>query len=365
MKDVESNVNKTGLTEYTIFNTYPDYAINSILRDLESKNFLSLKKKEENSIGLNVSRIDKPKGKLRYFLENNTGFDLKSYIDNHEWNKGYRHSVLLKIEKFNLDKLKKEIEKSKSIKKFDGNSEEKQESFMNPLYKENKDSFIFKFPIKKIAFDGNGNKLEVSYPIIVVIDKIYGILEIRFDKIKTIFQSQNFYENIIRSVIGWFVSNLELGLKQLELKPKISKIIKEYNEDMENSDVIPMKRNVALKNGSKVVLDIDANKEYVVPIIGDLKFIMKNYNKELEGTPELLKELNKLIKSVELGFVPKLSIFWKEKDILLGITHGYNETDYSLLHYYGEIISSENMDYVRDYFGKSAGKVNREEDSKQ
>ena len=134
---------------------------------------------------------------------------------------------------------------------------------------------------------------------------------------------------------------------------------------MENSDVIPMKRNVALKNGSKVVLDIDANKEYVVPIIGDLKFIMKNYNKELEGTPELLKELNKLIKSVELGFVPKLSIFWKEKDILLGITHGYNETDYSLLHYYGEIISSENMDYVRDYFGKSAGKVNREEDSKQ
>lgn len=365
MKDIENNINKGDLTEYTIFNTYPDYAINSILKDLESRNLISLKKKDENSTALNVARICKPKEKLKCFLENNSGFDLKSYIDNHEWNKGYRHSVLLKIEEFDLDTLNERIKSSESIKMIEDKndeSEEKQLNFSNPLCKENEDSFIFKFPIKKTAFDGNGNNIEVSYPIIVVIDKKNGVLEVRFDKIKTIFQGQNFYENIIKSVIGWFVSILDLSLSQLELKPKIKRIIEKYNEDMENADVIPMKRNVALKNGSKVVLDIDANKEYVVPIIGDLKFIMKNYEEELEGTPELLNELNKLIKSVELGFVPKLSIFWKEKDILLGITHGYNETEYSLLHYYGEIISSENMNYVRNYFGKieekSSGKGN-------
>ncbi|KOC53957.1 hypothetical protein ADU90_03990 [Clostridium botulinum] len=161
-----------------------------------------------------------------------------------------------------------------------------------------------------------------------------------------------FYNSIVNGVIGWIEGLIKLKLQKVELKPKVKKIIEQYNNNTEDAEVIPIRRDVFLKDGSKVVLDVDANKEFIVPIIGDLKFIINNNEEEKEKALNIISQIEKLISKVEEGDVPKVSLFWKDKDIILGIAHDYKEKGYSLLHYYGEIKSSEKMDYVREYLIK-------------
>lgn len=362
--------NKTNFDElikYSVFNTYPDYAIDEILDILEKKKMIKTKKRISNKNTdvkedgvVDVSAIIKSKDKLNYFLEYNKEFDLSAFILNYEWDKGFRHAVLLEIEGFNVNTLNKCIEKGNIIDVKFEKSSNVSEYISNPILNKNGEGYVLKFPLVKKGIINDDKIIHIKYPVIVVIDSINNLIEIRFDKIKTIFQQtkKNFYEDLIKGIVGWLKSFLELNTKQVELKPQIQKIIDEYNENMEEAEVIPMKRDVALKSGSKVVLDIDANKNFIVPILGDLKFIMKSYEDELKNIPLLKQELEKLIKTVEEGDVPKLSLYWRKVGIMVGITHGYKESEYSLFHYYGEIKDSRMMDYVRKYF-----KNNRAKDS--
>ena len=111
----------------------------------------------------------------------------------------------------------------------------------------------------------------------------------------------------------------------------------------------------------KVVFDIDANKEFIVPILGDLKLIMKTFKRDLSNVPNLNQELINLITTVENGDVPKISLKWVKEDILIGITHEYKQEKYSFIQFYGEIKNSEVMDYVREYFTGSKQELDGEQ----
>lgn len=364
---MNNNTNFDELIKYSVFNTYPDYAIDEILDVFEEKKMIKTKKRISNKNTddkvdgvIDVSAILKSKDKLNYFLKNNNEFDFSEFILNYEWDKGFRHAVLLEIERFNIDVLNKCIEKGNIIEVKDEKPSHICEYISKPILKIIGENYMLKFPLVKNGIINDDKIIKIKYPVIVVIDPINNLIEIRFDKIKTVFQrtKKNFYEDLIKGVVGWLKGYLKLKTKQLELKPQIQNIIDKYNENMEEAEVIPMRRDVALKSGSKVVLDIDANKNFIVPILGDLKFIMKNYKDELKNIPLLKLELEKLIKTVEEGDVPKLSLFWRKAGIMVGITHSYKESEYSLFQYYGEITDSRMMDYVREYF-----KNNRAKDS--
>ncbi|KEI16995.1 hypothetical protein Z959_07920 [Clostridium novyi B str. ATCC 27606] len=357
--------NKTylDLIEYTIFNTYPDYYVSQLLEMLEKENLIITKKRmlkkkdinEESKQILNVSAIKKPKDKLKYFIRNNIKFDLCKFIEEYEFIKGYRHSVILKFNSidYNIINILKQkndiIMYQKDEEKYDFISS----VFCKPTCKEENNKIFLKFSRIQQGFISENDKVEIKYPVLVIIDLTNNLVEIRFDQIRSVFQNSNklFYNSIVNGVIGWIEGLIKLKLQKVELKPKVKKIIEQYN-NTEDAEVIPIRRDVFLKDGSKVVLDIDANKEFIVPIIGDLKFIINNNQEEKEKAPNIISQIEKLISKVEEGDVPKVSLFWKDKDIILGIAHDYKEKGYSLLHYYGEIKSSEKMDYVREYLIK-------------
>ncbi|WP_039239076.1 hypothetical protein, partial [Clostridium novyi] len=244
--------NKTylDLIEYTIFNTYPDYYVSQLLEMLEKENLIITKKRmlkkkdinEESKQILNVSAIKKPKDKLKYFIRNNIKFDLCKFIEEYEFIKGYRHSVILKFNSidYNIINILKQkndiIMYQKDEEKYDFISS----VFCKPTCKEENNKIFLKFSRIQQGFISENNKVEIKYPVLVIIDLTNNLVEIRFDQIRSVFQNSNklFYNSIVNGVIGWIEGLIKLKLQKVELKPKVKKIIEQYNNNTEDAEVI-------------------------------------------------------------------------------------------------------------------------------
>lgn len=362
------------LIMYTVFNIYPDYYVDQLLEKLEENNKIILKKgiskkikklQEKNDINelkllshldnaIDVSMFSKSKDKLNVFIEQTSKHNFLKFIEEYEFRKSYKHCVIYKMKNFNKDIIRIQEKNGQinamNVLQYDKTST----SFMIPTYIEEENKILLKFSLVRDAFVNETERKSIKYPVIIVIDLNNNLIEIRFDKIKSVFQTgKTFYDDLIGKAKVWAESYLRIELEPLELRGKVKDIIDEYNKDMDNVNVIPMKRDVWLRNGSKVVLDINSNTEFIVPIIGDLKFIIKNNEEELKKMPQLYSQLMELVDKVDEGDVPKIDLFWVNENISIGIIHNYKEKDYSLIQYYGEIEDSEKMDYVRGYFNKN------------
>ena len=356
------------IIEYTVFNTYSDQIVHTMLKDLEQKKLITNAKKNQSEeieeiVNLYGKGNGKPKDKLKIFLKINQKFNLEDYINNYEWKKAYRYCTYFKILDYNEDNLKKLKDNKNTFSFKQEKNIDLRDSIGYPFIKEEEGKVSFKFSLKKVGLGSNNEILEIKYPIMVILDLNNLVLEIRFEQLKSIFQGGDrlFYKSQINAVKGWIISMLEVKLEPIDLKADIKSIIETYNKDMDNAKIIPMKRDVSLLNGSKVVLDIDANKEFIVPILGDLKLIMKTFKRDLSNVPNLNQELINLITTVENGDVPKISLKWVKEDILIGITHEYKQEKYSFIQFYGEIKNSEVMDYVREYFTGSKQELDGEQ----
>lgn len=209
---------------------------------------------------------------------------------------------------------------------------------------------MFKFSHEKKTIIGDEEEKIIKYVVLAVLHTDANLLEIRFDPIKGIFKSsEDFYKKIVSSIKAWCGHKLFLNFQNIEYKPVVKKLVDIYNSNEETAEVIPYKRAMNLKTGSKVMFDIDANKSMVVPILGVLRNLIRNNKEEFDKSPIIYAMLKKFIDEIEDSDVPKASLFWRTKGILLGITHGYKDTEYSLFQYYGELKDSEVMDFVTRY----------------
>jgi hypothetical protein len=167
------------------------------------------------------------------------------------------------------------------------------------VLKEN-DKIIIKFCLEKSVEQDIDKVEKIKYVVQVALLTDIEILEIRFDQIRGIFKNgENFYRDIVTAANGWLQSYLKINIFDINFRPIVKKVIEQYNNDEKNVDVIPYTTAMAMKDGSKAVLDIDAKKVFTMPILGELKLLIKNNEEKFQKSPEIHDMLTDFITSIE------------------------------------------------------------------
>lgn len=211
------------------------------------------------------------------------------------------------------------------------------------------DKIFLKFSIKYKGFlPGTGTQTKLKYPILVVLHKNLSVLEIRFDRISSYYkESDTFYRDKIKLVSSWITNVLYLHLENINLQPVI-----DYIEKNKKPEVEVNAKCMSLKMGGKATLE--SNEDYMLPLLGELKALIKEHENEFQQSPKIKQILEDFIKDTEeTSDLPWISLCWtnkiKYKQIIVKFQHNYYGGEYTLLQYIGVQKELGRMDYVSGY----------------
>ncbi|WP_142316027.1 hypothetical protein [Bacillus toyonensis] len=348
----------------TIREVYPKYLQTSILKLLKRDNIISDRRDLLTEIGeaLDISEVSEvsESEQLIYVLENDNKVLKK--IEENEYHNAYKYSTLFKVNELPKGKIES-LEELNKIQTFSVDSEENDILFKDhfsdiiPTKFENEEVIILKFSRVLTGYlaAGGDNRRTVKTPILVVFFKDFNVVEIRFDKVKGFLKNNDeyFYPKQVTMVKEWLEENLEIELEEINLSPII-----EYISNLEDPEVNVSAQAMNLRTGAKAVLDAGENDQYVLPLLGELKGIIKA-NEELfiknEHTLNIKDILeNFIFETEESSDLPWISLTWrngtvKSKAVKVKFSFNFMGQEYTLLQYYGNNSEMERMNNVTRY----------------
>jgi len=378
----------------TIDETYPKYYKQKIIKQLEKDGLVYFTEQlellgEDNAVDLTAVEEDE---QFRVCIEQSPA--IVKRIEKMECENSYKYATLFSTNGFPEKPLEQLIAR-KLIKVFDHEDFDKDNlykenaSMITPtMYEIDENTTILKFSRLLTGFlpvEGM-NKRTIKYPILVIFYKEADVIEIRFDQVKGFLKSHDeyFYAKQIETIENWIEENLGWEITAIDLNPTI-----EYISGLEQEEVYVSAQAMNLKGKKKAMLDTGDNDEDVLPLLGELKELLKsnrelfeaspqvtekldNYNemaihsreiKELMTINEELIEQNIQIKELLDNFIletesasdlPWISLSWKHesksKALKVKFSFNYMQKEYSLLQYYfNNKTEMERMNYVTRY----------------
>ncbi len=276
-----------------------------------------------------------------------------------EFKKDYKYSVIFTCE--NFEQLLNSVQcLSQSGNNPSNESNRMFEWLENPITSSDDDFdlIILKFNLKFEAIDPlNENEIFLKYPVLIVIHKESKFIELRFDVLKRVFISdrreQSVYSDLIDDIIGYVKKNLNEDLAPLDLYYLVSQV----KQDTEEVRVMAEYRK--LPNGGNAQLEVGNNQEYVLPIIGEFKELIKKYQTELEKVPTLKEAFEQFIfENDELSDYSWIELMWeneiKTRRIRAKFIFNYRNKSYCLIQHYfnNALIGMERMNHVIRYINK-------------
>lgn len=245
-----------------LLNTIGEYYNNAtrskLIRELLNSQ-IATKKKEVDAVYIYSME---QKEKFKQCLEKN--HNTKKEIELLEINKGYKYSIPYKILNINFDELPSFAININTYNWTDF----RQEDILKPVYIDNDNICAIKFHKEIDCIDGEtGKKVNIRYPLLLVIDKKNNILEYRFDKIIHK-KDDSFYSRTIEGISN-YTRKLNLESVPYELGTVLGEIVKNYpNEAKEEvcSMGFPGEKGVIVKYG----------KNQVMPVLGELEELVKD-----------------------------------------------------------------------------------------
>ncbi|SHH90555.1 hypothetical protein SAMN02745135_02617 [Caloranaerobacter azorensis DSM 13643] len=337
----------------TVKNVYPNYFKKNILKQL-SKDGLIINDKRVSPKGqisfiMNVSYIDDIDSKIEYILKNDDKKICYKYIEEFEFNKAYRHSVIFEVKEFKFDIIQDLVDENKILMY-------KKDSTMYDFISTEGDRPTLRVEGNKVYLKFNfllkNRELEdinqyVKYNVLAIIDNEINVLEIRFDRIGLNYKTRHtFYADIIDKVVSKINDLLNITTTTIDFKAVVN-YIKEEKDDVSIYAV------ELLRNGTIAYLDASSNEEMIIPILGELEQLIDtnqnifNSNNETKKIKDMLKQF---IEGIETNSdLPSVKMIWPEKGIKIGIKHNYKDREYSFFMHYDELGDKERIDYVTRY----------------
>lgn len=212
---------------------------------------------------------------------------------------------------------------------------------------------ILKFSYGRKYYDPkNGEEIKFKYPIIIIFFDELNILEIRMDTATSPFKtSNNFYMKRIKEIKQWIKKFMFLDIENINFQSIIENI-----KDNKKDEVMVSSQHMCLKQGGKATLNVGLNKDYDLPILGELKRLMKTHDflfskfDEIEEVEQIKQVLENFIEGIEKNSdLPRITLCWKQRDIVVEFVHAYKNNNFTLLQHFGEQGYMERMDYVTKY----------------
>jgi len=334
----------------------PKYLQEDILRTMAERGIIrGLKQNDsQDDEGLDVTQVPE-RARLTYSIDYKK--DALKYMEEYEFKKSYKYSVLFNFKGYNrevLDELlKKNVIIAFSNRITDYDSVDTDINIPTVIFDDEENKVLLKFNLKYEGYDPDtGQKKRIKYPIIAVLFINIGVLEIRFDRLGGIFRGKDapYSLNVCR-VLDWLQFHLAIVVENIYLQDLVDDI--RINAD----DVVETATCLSLKGGGKATLEVGSNEDDIMPLIGELKLLMIEYEKEFNESPVIKRILNEFIKETEeTSDRPWISLCWKNKVKAKNITvkfafdyAEYNGEKYCLLQHIGKQVSTGRMDYVTSY----------------
>lgn len=348
---------------------FPNYIVKRLLKILEERHIISYK---QDSLfkPFVFSNEDGSKYHPQYNKEellmalNNKVDEVISVIQEWEYDSPYSYSVLFEIKGEWKDTLLAAIDEKMINCIEDENF--KHDLFSStimdcvPSYKKIRNIDILKFSLHLIGYlpQETDNRRDIVYPIICLLNNETNILEIRYEKAKGYISNQEdgFYIKKIKEVQNKLEDLLGIELLAVNLSP-IVKFIKGTLNDVEETEVAVSAQALEYHTGSKAILDTGNNDNMILPLIGNLKDILSNYedlfsaNDETKQIRDILEEI--ILEAEFLSDHPWITLAWKNevksKILKVKFLFNYHGQDFSVLQYYGNNADSERMSYVTQF----------------
>lgn len=274
-----------------------------------------------------------------------------------EFTKDYKYSVVFTCE--NFQQLLNNVQSLAATKQNSNDESAMMFEYLDtPIIFDSDDLLILKFNLKFAAIDPlNENEIFLKYPVLIVLHKESKLIELRFDVLKRIFISdkkeQSVYSDLIEDIIRYVKENLNTDLVPLDLDYLVS----EAKQDSQETRVMAEYRK--LPSGGNAQLEVGNNQEYVLPIIGELKELIKMHQTELEQSPVFKEALEQFIfENDELSDYSWIELMWeneiKTRSIRAKFIFNYRNKSYCLIqHYFNNVlIGMERMNHVIRYINE-------------
>jgi hypothetical protein len=345
----------------TLASTYPKYSQEKVKKRLEQNSVIS---SSGSLFGDTV--VVAPDASLLTQL--NTVFDanpdeLIRHVEDLEYFHTYKYATLFDLVNYDISVIEALIERG-SIISYESNANDQCTRFsdemvgVSPTYRKLNDSIdCLKFSNEITGYlpIRDDNQRIIKYPILVLIHKELNAVEIRLDKTKGYFRSgngdDNFYTKQIAYVESWLGQNLGWDLSPINLAPVIEFIKPRLQR---NGDIRVSAQAMDLATGSKAILDTGINDEFVLPLLGELQYLIADNLQLFESNEETksIKELieNFIMETERTSNMPWLSLTWTHEVKARAVKVKFSFLPvYTLLNYYGSNAEMERMNDVTKY----------------
>jgi hypothetical protein len=284
---------------------------------------------------------------IAYCLERND--EAIKLVEHWEFIKDYKYSVLFTSDQF--DKIVQKIQ----MLNINENIENDYlfTSFRKPVVYWDDERYYLKYNLAYSAIHPiTREELLLKYPILIVLHKKSKIIEFRYDVLRKVFvldQEQDSYVYIIDSLKAKIEKENECSITGLNLDYMVSVA-------NQNDDIKLIAQYMRFNTGQYAQLEVGNNQEYMLPLIGELKTILLDYQEELEKVPVLKDTLDQFMyEKEEMSDYPWIEVLWendiKTRSIHVKFVFNYMNKDYGLIqHYYSNVlVGMERMNYVVEY----------------
>lgn len=367
---IEEEFSYKKLLTATIVEFYPKYMQENLLKGMEKKDVLSLKKRK-NSIGddiLDLSDVIETTDQISQAIDHKDA--AVKYIEKDEFFRPYKYSAIFLINEID-GSLFEELVKNDEMydffdPRFNNDFSSNKIDWVKPTMYSIGNTIMLKFSKTLTGYNSKTGVLQqIKYPIIAIYSKSKGILEIRLDSTRSIFRvgEHDFYEFQIHSVLNWFTKKLQAKVSMINFPPII-----EFIKNNRISEVVVDAQSMAFRNGGKAVLENGINDNYVLPLLGELKELIKANEELFDKSPEIKVLIDRFITEAEtLSDLPWVTLLWKSDKTKVKFIFGTHDDTFTILQYYGRKSDMEKMDYVTQYIidNRELLKANEEIESSQ
>lgn len=164
-------------------------------------------------------------------------------------------------------------------------------------------------------------------------------------------------------MLGWFQEVAGFELENINIPPVIS-----YINKKDQDEVAVHSQAMSMSSGAKAELYVSENGDPILPLLGELKELMKVNEELFEQSPEIKNLLDKFIADTEdTSDLPWISLKWKadakNEGMLVKFKHNYENKGYTLLNFFGRQTNMEKMNNVTKYIIENKAELDAQESS--
>lgn len=355
----------------TVSNTYPKYIQKDLLSSLEQQGVVKLKK--DMTIKNGAQTIDLSEAEVDERLTQGIAFPaVLRALEKREFTKSYHFSAMFNGTGKRNTNFADLVQKGKLLDFKSVNFVHDNVLDVNlpaevvPTMFTIGNIKIFKFTKILTGFlPTTATRKRIKYTVLGVYHEYMDVLEIRFDRARTLFQYEDelFYHNQVVGVLNWFKEVANFELENINISPVIS-----YINKKDQDEVVVHSQAMSMSTGAKAELYTAENGAPILPLLGELKELIRTNEELFEESPKIKDLLDKFISETEdTSDLPWIALRWKgdakNEGILVKFKHNYENKGYTLLNFVGRQTNMEKMNNVTKYIIDNKAELDAKESS--